>query len=119
MDKSRQKNGFPSHFCEFALLRCLNRLALFLLRLSRLSYKRRSKDMLQVDLKQPDARLAEYIASCCSAIGRVLSVTIHRSPTAFALVEMGHHMPTLELAGQYGGSAFGTSVLIHLQQKPQ
>jgi hypothetical protein len=33
------------------------------------------------------------------------------------MVEMGSHYQALELAGQYGGSMFGASVLVHLEQE--
>jgi hypothetical protein len=46
-----------------------------------------------------------------------VSVKVHRLPTPFALVEMANHMQALQLS-QLGGSMFGTSVLIHLQQAP-
>ena len=73
--------------------------------------------MLEVDLNETDQRLAQVVQELVSTIGRVMSVDIHRHPSPFALVQMAQHMQTLELAAQYGGSAFGTSVLIHLAQK--
>ena len=72
--------------------------------------------MLQVDLKKSDQELSKEIAIRCSGLGVVKSVKIHREPSAFALIEMATHMQTLELAGQYGGSAFGSSALVHLEQ---
>ena len=74
--------------------------------------------MLQVDLKETDQKLSQLITDQCSHCGKVVSVKIHRTTTPFALVEMNHHMRALELAGKFGGSTFGTSVLIHLEQKP-
>ena len=73
--------------------------------------------MLQVDLKEPDEIIVQTISDQCSRCGKVVSVKIHRNPTTFALVEMANHMQTMELAGQFGGSTFGTSALIHLEQK--
>jgi len=73
--------------------------------------------MLQVDLNETDQELAQVVREAVSTFGRVTSVDIHRHPSPFALVQMAQHMQTLELAAQVGGSAFGTSVLIHLGQK--
>ena len=75
--------------------------------------------MLQVDLKKSDAELSEYVKLRCSGFGTVRSVTIHREPSAFSLVEIANHTQALEVAGHYGGSMFGTSVLVHLEQQPQ
>jgi hypothetical protein len=72
---------------------------------------------LKVDLKKTDRELSQYITTRCSDFGNVRSVTIHRDPTPFALVVMTNRMETLELAGQYGGSSFGGSALIHLEQE--
>jgi hypothetical protein len=73
--------------------------------------------VLQVDLNKADRELAEYITLRCSGFGNVVSVNIHREPTPFALVEIANHAQSLDVAAQYGGSMFGTSVLIHLQQQ--
>ena len=75
--------------------------------------------MLQVDLQKDDRELGQLVAARCSGFGLVRSVKIHRSPTPFALVEMGTHLDTLELAAQHGGSAFGSCALIHLEQEGQ
>ena len=75
--------------------------------------------MLQVDLNVPDQTLAQTIKEQISTFGKVLSVNIHRLPSPFALIEMSQHVQTMELASRFGGSAFGTSALIHLAQKPQ
>jgi len=75
--------------------------------------------MLQVDLNQSDQRLAQTIKEQISSFGRVVSVNIHRLPSPFALVEMTQHAQTLELAARFGGSAFGTSALIHLAPTTQ
>jgi hypothetical protein len=72
--------------------------------------------MLQVDLKKSDQELSREIATRCSGLGVVKSVKVHRDPTPFALVEMASHYESLELAGQYGGSVFGNSALVHLEQ---
>jgi hypothetical protein len=73
--------------------------------------------VLPVDLKKTDRELSLDIQSRCGDFGLVKSVKIHRDPTPFAMVEMGSHYQALELAGQYGGSMFGTSVLVHLDQE--
>jgi len=70
---------------------------------------------LQVDLTQSDLELSQYITARCSGFGIVRSVQIHRDPTPFALVEMITRNVTLELAGEYGGSVFGSAALIHLE----
>ena len=74
--------------------------------------------MLQVDLQDPNEKIRQFVNDQCSKHGEVVSIEIHRAPNPFALVEMAHHLQTLELAGQFGGSAFGTAALIHLEQKP-
>ena len=75
--------------------------------------------MLQVDLTKTDQELSAVITARCSGFGIVKSVKIHRSPTLFVLVEMASLSATLELAAQYGGSAFGSCALIHLEQENQ
>ena len=72
--------------------------------------------MLQVDLALNDRELQQLVAALCASFGVVRSVKIHRTPTPFALVEMANHMATMEIAAQYGGSAFGTAALVHLEQ---
>mgnify|MGYP003336443027 FL=1 len=74
--------------------------------------------MLEVDLNAPDIQVSELVAQTCALFGKVTSVKVHRTPSAFALVEMTTRDQTNELAGRYGGSTFGTCALIHLQQKP-
>jgi hypothetical protein len=74
--------------------------------------------MLQVDLREPDYKIAQYVKARCSGFGDVISVTIHRSPTPFALVLMSQRIVTQQVADQYVGAAFGNSVLIHLEQRP-
>ena len=71
--------------------------------------------MLQVDLDRPNFHVEQFVQRICASLGYVKSVKIHRSPTAFALVEMASHAQTLELAAKFGGSVFGTCVLIHLE----
>ena len=73
--------------------------------------------MLEVDLQIEDPKLGETVAETCARFGSVKSVKVHRSPSAFALVEMMSREQTSELAATYGGSTFGTCALIHLQQK--
>ena len=73
--------------------------------------------MLHVDLKDLDEKIAQFVKDQCSPYGKVVSVEIHR-PTTFAVVTMATHMQTLELAAQFGGSASGTSALLHLEQNP-
>jgi hypothetical protein len=74
--------------------------------------------VLQVDLSDSDHTLAQYIKARCSGFGDVVSVTVHRAPTPFALVIMAHRIAPQKIADQYLGAAFGNSVLIHLEQKP-
>ncbi len=75
--------------------------------------------MLSVDLKQDDKKIAQLVTLRCAKYGDVLSAKIHRSPTAFAIVEMRSHPEAMELATQVGGSTFGTCVLVHLEQLVQ
>ena len=73
--------------------------------------------MLEVDLESSDPMVERSITESCSVFGRVTSVKVHREPSAFALIEMSQREQTFEVAAQYGGSAFGTSALVHLAQK--
>jgi len=73
--------------------------------------------MLLVDLKSSDEEIAEQISTHCSQFGNVKSITIHRSPKHFALVEMETNDQTLKLAAYYRRAAFGSAVLIYLVQK--
>ncbi|MEO7726723.1 MAG: hypothetical protein ABIS45_05675 [Burkholderiales bacterium] len=73
--------------------------------------------MLEVDLESPDLTVERSIAESCSIYGRVTSVKVHREPSAFALIEMSQREQTFKVAAQYGGSAFGTSALVHLTHK--
>ena len=73
--------------------------------------------MLEVDLNDPDNNVARSITESCAKYGRVTSVKVHREPSPFALIEMSQREQTYEVAAQYGGSAFGTSALVHLAQK--
>lgn len=73
--------------------------------------------MLEVDLKDTDPIVERSITESCAAFGSVTSVKVHREPSPFALIEMSQREQTYEVAAQYGGSAFGTSALIHLAQK--
>ena len=75
--------------------------------------------MLEVDLDSPDMVVERSITESCSMYGRVASVKVHREPSPFALIEMSQREQTYEIAAQYGGSAFGTSALVHLAQKPK
>jgi hypothetical protein len=72
--------------------------------------------MLYVDLTQDDNTIAKLVLAECAKYGMVSALKIHRSPTPFALVDMSDYQEALALVAQYGGSAFKTSVLIHLQQ---
>jgi hypothetical protein len=74
--------------------------------------------MLQVDLNDGDEKIAQFITAQCFGLGEVVSVTVHRSPTPFAVVLMARLRSATEFKKQYGGSTFGNSVLIHLEQKP-
>ncbi len=75
--------------------------------------------MLEVDLNDPDMNVERSITERCAKYGRVTSVKLHRKPSPFALIEMSQREQTYEVAAQYGGSAFGTSALVHLGQKSQ
>ena len=75
--------------------------------------------MLQVDLNGPDHEIEKVVAENCSDLGRVTSVKLHRLPSPFALVEMSGREQTYELAAKFGGSAFGTCALVHLEQIPK
>ncbi len=75
--------------------------------------------MLEVDLDSPDLNVERSITQSCSIYGRVTSVKVHRQPSPFALIEMSKREQTYEVAAQYGGSAFGTSALVHLTPKPR
>ena len=70
--------------------------------------------MLEVDLESNDMVVERSITESCSVYGRVASVKVHRQPSPFALIEMSKREQTYEVAAQYGGSAFGTSALVHL-----
>ena len=72
--------------------------------------------VLQVDLSETDRELTRFITMRCSNFGMVKSVKLEREPTPFALVEMSTHLEMLELAAEFGGTAFGSSALIHLEQ---
>ena len=72
--------------------------------------------MLQVDLDAPDFEIARAIEQNCSKIGRVRVVRIQRLPTPFALIHMATSEQTYELTSRFGGSAFGTCALVHLEQ---
>ncbi len=74
--------------------------------------------MLQVDLREPDYKIAQYIKVRCSGFGAVVSVTIHRSPIPFALVLLAQWIVTQQVADLYVGVAVRNSVLIHLEQRP-
>ncbi len=73
--------------------------------------------MLEVDLNDPDTNVERSITESCAKYGRVTSVKVHREPSPFALIEMAQREQTYEVAVEYGGSAFGTSALIHLAPK--
>jgi hypothetical protein len=75
--------------------------------------------MLEVDLDSPDMVVERAITESCSVYGRVAWVKVHREPSPFALIEMSRREQTFEVAAQYGGSAFGTSALVHLAPKPK
>jgi hypothetical protein len=73
--------------------------------------------MLKVNLHEQDPQVTRSIREHCSRIGEVRSVRVHRSPCAFALIEMWQREQTYELTHQFGGSTFGTCALIHLEQE--
>jgi hypothetical protein len=70
---------------------------------------------LQINLNDPDYLIEQVITKNCVGVGRVISVRVHRSPSAFALIEMSKRDQTYELASRFGGSVFGTHALIHLE----
>ena len=72
--------------------------------------------ILQVDLDAPDFAIEQFVAQNCSEIGRVISVTIYRSPSPFALIDMARREQVHELISRFGGSEFGTKAIIHLEQ---
>ena len=71
--------------------------------------------MLQADLNANDYRVAHAVTDTCARFGNISSVRVHRKPAPFALVEMASREQAFELAAQFGGSMFGTSVLVHLE----
>jgi hypothetical protein len=73
--------------------------------------------MLTVNLHEHDYQVTRSIRERCARIGQVRSVRVHRSPCAFALIEMMQREDIYELTFKYGGSAFGTCALIHLEQE--
>ena len=73
--------------------------------------------MLQVDLKESDHQISQFITDQCVQFGKVESVKVVRSLVAFALVQMAHELQTFEVAGKFGGSVFGIAAVIHLEQK--
>jgi hypothetical protein len=72
--------------------------------------------MLQVDFEASNFHIERFIEKSCSVMGHVISVKFHRSPTPFALIQMGRQEQTYDLAARYGGSTFGTCALVHLEQ---
>ncbi len=75
--------------------------------------------MLEVDLEEPDEKIAQLIADQCSTSGKIVSVKIPRSPMPLALIEMASRMEALDLAWRFGGSTLGRAGVIYLGQKPQ
>jgi hypothetical protein len=73
--------------------------------------------MFEVDLNDPDPRIKHTILKACAEFGPVRSIKVHRNSAPFAVIEMSQRDQTCELAFRYGGSAFGTSALIHLTPK--
>ena len=73
--------------------------------------------MLKVNLHEQDYQVTRSIRERCSGIGQVRSVKVHRSPCAFALIEMWQREQTYELTHEFGGSTFGTCALVHLEQE--
>ena len=73
--------------------------------------------MMEVNLQSHDLEVGRDVAETCARFGHVASVKVHRSPSAFALVEMTTREQTADVAASYGGSVFGTCALIHLQDR--
>ena len=72
--------------------------------------------ILQVDLDAPDFQIEQSIKKNCSKLGLVRLVKVHRSPAPFALIHMTTGEQSKELSARFGGSAFGTCALVHLEQ---
>jgi hypothetical protein len=72
--------------------------------------------MLQVYLDAPDSKIGQFVAQKCCEVGRVISVTIHRSPSPFALIDMATREQVHELTSRIGGSEFGTQAVVRLKQ---
>jgi hypothetical protein len=75
--------------------------------------------MLQVDLQESDQQISRFIAHQCVQFGNVVSVNVVHSPASFAVVQMANELQTFEVAGRFGGSAFGIGAVIRLEQKRQ
>jgi hypothetical protein len=73
--------------------------------------------MLQVDLDAPDFAIEQFVGQKCSEVGRVISVTVHRSPSPFALIDMARREQVHELTSRFGGSEFGTQAIVRLEQR--
>jgi hypothetical protein len=73
--------------------------------------------MLQVDLKQDDARIAAEIRAQCAQFGTVKDMKIHRTAKCYVIIEMATHDEALSLGAHFRRTCFGNSVLLHLEQK--
>ena len=72
--------------------------------------------MLQVNLDAPDFEIEQFVAQRSAEVGRVISVTMHRSPFLLALIDMARWEQAHELASRFGGSGFDTWAIVHLEQ---
>ena len=72
--------------------------------------------MFQVDLDAPDIQIEHSIKLNCSKFGRIRSIRIHRSPSAFAVIQMTENEQARELTSKFGGSAIGSYALVHLKR---
>ncbi|MEO7725928.1 MAG: hypothetical protein ABIS45_01585 [Burkholderiales bacterium] len=66
-----------------------------------------------------NSELSAIVALLCAQYGTVKSVTIHRRPLPYAIIEMSKIEETVGLAGRFDRTIFGNSVLLHWEQLKQ
>jgi hypothetical protein len=71
--------------------------------------------VLQVDLCEPDAKVADLITCQCAKHGTAASVKIFRAPVPFAIIGMGDAAQSVELAEMLKACAFGPYVILNLE----
>jgi hypothetical protein len=74
--------------------------------------------MLEVDLQEPDANVADSILGQCAKHGTVASVKIFRAPVPFAIVGMANVEDSTGLADRFGGCSFGSYAILNLEHAP-